>query len=91
MAIARALLSRQSWTLQRCSIAHDIAERAKVGTHVVLDDKLWKCHNKAFLVATGFRLLCRDSGFFVVIGLGLGRGFLGHNRIFFVTTEDRQD
>ena len=48
--------------------------------HVVSDDKLWKCHNMAFLVATGFLVLCCDSGFCVTIGLGLGVGFLGRDR-----------
>ena len=44
-----------------------------------------------FLVATGFRVLCRDSWFCVAIGLGLGRGCIGRDKIFFIATEDHQD
>ena len=46
---------------QRRFIAHDRAKRAKAGAHVVSNDKLWKCRNMAFLVATGFQVLCYDS------------------------------
>ena len=59
--------------------------------HVVSNDKLWKCRNMAFLVAIGFWVLYRDNGFCVTTGLGLGKGFFSRDRIFFVTTEDRQD
>ena len=63
MAAPKAFLSRQKWTRQRCSVAHDRAELAKASVHIISDDKLWKCRNMDFLVAIGLRVLCRDSGF----------------------------
>ena len=36
----------------------------------------------------GFQVLYRES---VAKGLGLGRGFLGRDMIFFVAMEDHQD
>ena len=60
--------------------------RCKKGLERLLHIGRFGSRHRFSLSRQSFLVLCRDSRFCVVIGFGMSRVFLGHNRVFLVAT-----